>query len=150
HLSRHHSGATCCHYQHVRDDESWIAEGSERDKLWKLPHFQPRLLTQKSTKITNLRLKSRIYFRHKLLKWFHHHNKMVLPSLTFPGSNNASVKQYSRMHDPTPNVNTLCVLGLYSQVSLLITEQIDIEAWQQPNNGNRCGQLVKSRCLCFE
>src|SRR5713101_236881 len=94
---------------------------------------------QETSEIRDLGFQCLIQFRYKLLKWLHYHAQMVLLSLTLPNPHYTTVNQHRRVYDATPSVNTLCILRLYHQVSLLITEQIDIKTWQQANNWRMYG-----------
>ena len=89
---------------------------------------------KETSEIRDLGLQSLIQFRYKLVKWFYHHAQMILLSLALPHPHYTTINQHRRVYDPTPSVNTLCILRLYRQVSLLIAEHIGIKTWLQANN----------------
>lgn len=91
---------------------------------------------EEASKVADLGIQSRIYLG---VKWFHHHIQLASLAGTLPGPYDTTVYHHRGVDHSTSSINAFGVLGRYREVTLLVAKQIDIEAWQQANDGGLCG-----------
>src|SRR5436309_13490943 len=92
---------------------------------------------EEASEIADLGLQPRMYLRCQQVKWFHHYIQLVPLACTLPDSYDTTVYHHGWGDHPTSGINAFGVLRRHREVTPLVPQQIDVEAWQQAHDGSR-------------